>query len=191
MCSKTTKTAGLLRNKINNLLLVYLSLLRHTHKQACNQNFAKEGAWKLNVLCFKNALIAWQAEQSGATHSSPIDGRLRAKPLLLGDFLRKNNNFNTILITFCTVLKLFERIKLLRLKTSIKIKLPIPFSPYFTYVTGLFKKMLKPVAHSGGGFGSRTPPLELKKQQHNFVDITQFVILCHIYFSLNNYLSCC
>ena len=32
-----------------------------------------------------------------------------------------------------------------------------------------------------GGFGGRTPPLELKKQ-HNFVDIAQFVILCYIYF---------
>ena len=33
------------------------------------------------------------------------------------------------------------------------------------------------------------PSLELKNQ-HNFVDITQVVTLCYIYFQLNNHLSC-
>ena len=41
------------------------------------------------------------------------------------------------------------------------------------------------VAHPGGGFGSRTSLLELKKQ-HDFVDIRSFVTLCYFYFSLHN-----
>ena len=48
-------------------------------------------------------------------------------------------------------------------------------------------------APKGGGRGvwrSNLHLLKLKKQ-HNFVDITQFVTPCHIYFLLNNHLSCC
>ena len=45
-------------------------------------------------------------------------------------------DFNAIWITFRTFLKLCERIKLLRLRTSRKIKSPSLFSTYVTYVTG-------------------------------------------------------
>ena len=47
-----------------------------------------------------------------------------------------------------------------------------------------------PVAHLAGGSGVVTPLLGLKKQ-HGFVDTSQFVTLCRIYFSLNNHLSYC
>ena len=45
-------------------------------------------------------------------------------------------------------------------------------------------------APRGVVLGSKLPLLELKKQL-NFIDIMQFVTLCHIYFSLNNHISCC
>ena len=96
----------------------------------------KEKAWKLYFFWLKHASIGWWAEQSGATKSSHIDGGMGAMPLSLGDFLifpEKNNYFNAIWITFRTFLKLFERIKLLRLKSQWKIKFPWIFSPYVTY----------------------------------------------------------
>ena len=72
---------------------------QHTHKRACNQNFAKGEGLKVKIFCLKNTLIRWQAEQSVATQSSHIDGNLGAKPLLLGeffDFSRKNSYINAI-----------------------------------------------------------------------------------------------
>ena len=41
----------------------------------------------------------------------------------------------------------------------------------------------------GGGQGRNLPPPFGTQKQHNFADITQFVTLCHIYFSRNNHLS--
>ena len=61
-------------------MLVHISTLRHTHKQACSQDFAKGGAWKLKVFfCLKNASIGWRAEQNAAAQSSRINGDLGAK----------------------------------------------------------------------------------------------------------------
>ena len=68
------------------ILLVYISTFRHTHKQACNQDFAKGGALKLNIFFLKNASSRLRAEQSVATKSYHVDEGLGAKPLLLGDF---------------------------------------------------------------------------------------------------------
>ena len=38
------------------ILLVYISTLRHTHKQACNQNFAKEGGLEAKDFLFEKRL---------------------------------------------------------------------------------------------------------------------------------------
>ena len=64
----------------------YSEMAIPTHKQMCNQNFAKGGVLKVNFLCFKNTLIGWP-KQSGSTQSCHIDRGLGAKPLSLGGFL--------------------------------------------------------------------------------------------------------
>ena len=97
------------------------SMLRHTNKHACNQDFLKRGDLEVKIFCLKNASIGWRTEQSGATQSFHIDGGLGANPSSAGqffDFSRKSNCFNTIWIPFRTFLKLFERIKLLRFRSQ-------------------------------------------------------------------------
>ena len=86
MCSKKTKTAGLLKNEINDFVGLHFFSIRRTHKQACNYDFAKERAWILKFFCLKNAWIGWQAERNAATQSSRISRGLGVKLLSLGDF---------------------------------------------------------------------------------------------------------
>ena len=70
------------------ILLVYIfSTLQHTHKQACNQDFAKGVGLEAENILFENASTGLRAEQSGATKSFHIDGSLGVKPLSLGDLL--------------------------------------------------------------------------------------------------------
>ena len=64
------------------ILLVYISTLQNTHTQGATKTLLKEGAWKLKIFCLKNASTESQAEQSGATKSSHIDGDLGVKLLL-------------------------------------------------------------------------------------------------------------
>ena len=45
-----------------------------------------EGAWKLKFFCLKNVSTGSRAEQSGATQSSRIDGRTKAKAPVVGQF---------------------------------------------------------------------------------------------------------
>ena len=45
------------------------------------------------------------------------------------------------------------------------------------------KKLLEAVAHPGGVSGVEPlHPFWNSKKQHNFIDVTQFVTLCYIYF---------
>ena len=84
-------------------------------------------------------------------------------PLSLGDFLifpEKNNYSNAIWITFRTFLKLFERIKLLRLKSQWKILLNIQSLRYLQINSKtrlnaciLALKIFSDLAEGGGGGG--------------------------------------
>ena len=54
------------------ILLVYISALRNTHKQACNQDFAKRVGLEAKNFLQENTSIGSRTEKSGATESSHI-----------------------------------------------------------------------------------------------------------------------
>ena len=83
VCFKKTKTAGLLKNEINNFVGLHFHSPTHPQTRVQPRFCLRRG------FCLKNASMEWRTEQSGATQSSHTDGGLRAKPLSLGNCLRK------------------------------------------------------------------------------------------------------
>ena len=72
-------------NEINDFVGLHFYSPTHPCAGVQPRFLLKEGVyWKLKNSCFKNTSIGWQAEQSGATQSSQVDGGQRAKPSLDG-----------------------------------------------------------------------------------------------------------